>query len=195
LKTSHSFPIGLAANWQEPEKLSIPDAKLKNWLLDTGSLTERLQSHCQNFQVQVLGQRQTMISLEEIQQLNHFNSQNQALIWQVREVVLWGDNQPWVFARSIIPDQLCQAEFAGLGNQPLGKLIFNDPRFSRMPFQITQLREPSKITSALKIFCDKPLWARRSIFQFSGLPMSVAELFLPLSPAYSVSTDQNQTAC
>lgn len=184
MKTNHPFPIGLAAVWQEPEKLPIPEAKVKNWLLDTGSLTERLQSHCKDFTVQVLGQRQCEISLEEIQQLNACVLTSQETKWQVREVILWGDGDPWVFARSIIPEQMCQAEFAGLGNQPLGKLIFNDPRFKRMPFQITQLSKSNAISSALNLTCTQSLWARRSVFQFADLAMSVAELFLPHSPAY-----------
>tara|TARA_R110002153_G_scaffold14952_9_gene53841 strand:+ start:13432 stop:14022 length:591 start_codon:yes stop_codon:yes gene_type:complete len=185
LKTSNSFPIGLAANWQEPDKQGIADAKLKNWLLDTGSLTERLQSHCRDFRVQVLGQGQTEVSIEEIQQLARFSAVSRDIKWQVREVLLWGNNQPWVFARSIIPEQMCRAEFAGLGNQPLGKLIFNDPRFKRMPFQITQISSSHPITSSLNLPSQHSLWARRSVFQFGGLALSVAELFLPLSPAYA----------
>lgn len=187
----HSFPIGLTANWQEPQTLHIPETNLKSWLLDTGSLTERLQSCCQDFQVQVLGQRQAEISLEEIQQLNFFKQNQQNVDWQVREVILMGDNQPWVFARSIIPEKMCQAEFVDLGSQPLGKLIFNDPRFARMPFQITQLNALNPSIAALNINCNRPLWARRSIFQFGGWSMSVAELFLPQSPAYAEARIQS----
>ncbi|MDP5029060.1 MAG: chorismate lyase [Paraglaciecola sp.] len=193
MKTSHSFPIGLSAYWQPPERYLIPNTKLKNWLLDTGSLTERLQSHCDHFHVQLLGQRHVPVSLEEMSQLNSLVPSKHVQDWQVREVVLWGNHQPWVFARSIIPQKMCDAEFAELGEQPLGKLIFNDPRFKRMPFQLTQLDEKNAVTAALNISCQQTIWARRSIFQFSGLPMSVAELFLPQSPAYEQCSDTSIT--
>jgi len=191
LKTSNSFPIGLAAIWHEPNKQQIPDATLRNWLLDTGSLTERLESYCQDFRVQVLGQQHSEVSIEESQQLTAYSSATAVTKWQVREVILWCNNQPWVFARSIIPEQMCQSEFVDLGNQPLGKLIFNDPRFIRMPFKITQINQNHSIISALKLPCKQSLWARRSVFQFGGLAMSVAELFLPRAPAYA---ELNQTS-
>lgn len=153
-------------------------------MLDTGSLTERLQAHCRDFQVQVLGQRQVPISLEEIQQLITPDQSYILSDWQVREVVLWGDGEPWVFARSLIPQALCAAELANLGNQALGKLIFNDPRFLRQPFEICHINQPADMVKALQLNSSKELWGRRSIFKLDNLSMSVAELFLPQSPAY-----------
>ncbi len=170
----------------------IPDARLRNWLLDTGSLTERLHANCREFQVHVLGQRQAEISLEEMQQLEPSTARVNPANWQVREVILWGDGQPWVFARSIIPQALCSAELANLGNQALGKLIFNDPRFTRLPFEISHITEPAILRQALQLSSGRSLWGRRSVFKLNDLAMSVAEIFLPQSPAYADMQETQQ---
>ncbi|MGL4835188.1 MAG: chorismate--pyruvate lyase family protein, partial [Shewanella sp.] len=55
--TSLSFPYGESIQWfcsQNTEKL--PPVPLKNWLLATGSLTQRLKSCCTQFDVIVLGE-------------------------------------------------------------------------------------------------------------------------------------------
>lgn len=104
--------------------------------------------------------------------------------WQVREVILWGENRPWVFARSIIPEALCSGDLANLGNQPLGKVIFNDPRFIRLPFQVGKLLQPDSLLQDLDIQAVAELWGRRSVFHFEQTEMMVAEIFLPDAPAY-----------
>ena len=52
-----TFPVGLAVDWQAPSGITIPNAQLKNWLLDTGSLTERVQSLSGHFSLELIGQR------------------------------------------------------------------------------------------------------------------------------------------
>lgn len=135
--------------------------------------------------MQLLGQRQAEISLEEIQQLNTDSPVFRPDEWLVREVVLWGDGQPWVFARSLIPQALCSDELANLGNQALGKIIFNDRRFVRQPFELCYLAQPNELLKTLELNTCEPLWGRRSVFTMNQLSMSVAELFLPQSPAYA----------
>lgn len=178
------FPVGIDAKWNSPTHVNIPDAYLKNWLLDTGSLTERLQSHCREFQVIVLGQRQATLTLEEKQQLALSRPYYDEGDWQVREVILVGENKPWVFARSIIPQSLCQSDFANLGNKPLGQLIFNDKRFNRSPFQVTHVSQPATLLAKLGLASANQLWGRRSVFCFQDMKMMVAEVFLPEAPAY-----------
>jgi chorismate lyase len=188
--TLSALPLGIETNWFDPAQLTIGDPYLKNWLLDTGSLTERLQSQCREFRVQVLCQRPVALSLEENHFLQTTNSANQSESWQVREVILYGDNQPWVFARSLLPQPLCDNELAGLGDQPLGKMLFNDPRFKRYPFQITRMNPRQSWLNKVAANSEAgsidglSLWGRRSLFTVNTLTMSVAEVFLPQSPAY-----------
>lgn len=184
LNLSYSFPIGIPSVWAEPNQFTIPNPCLKNWLLDTGSLTEKLQSRCSLFDLTVIGQRQAQITLEEFQQVGAPQQELNQQEWQVREVLLWGDKQPWVFARSIIPQKLCEGDFVNLNNKPLGQLIFNDKRFKRMPFEVSKVCPSKAFLAQLHITSEIDLWGRRSAFSFEGLKMSVSEVFLPGSPAY-----------
>lgn len=180
------FPLGLECQWQPPGQLSMDDPCLKNWLLDTGSLTERLQANCQHFHLQLLGQASIAPHDEEIKRLA-CQSQQDA---QVREVLLYGDDQPWVFARSVIPQALCQSELHNLGNKPLGQIIFNDNRFTRAPFELAKLAPDHPLLSKLAVRSEQSLWARRSCFSYQHWQMLVAEVFLPASPAYTQQASQ-----
>jgi chorismate--pyruvate lyase len=184
LNSSYTFPVGIPSLWVDSEQFTIPNPCLKDWLLDSGSLTERLQSQCTSFHLTLVGQRQSKISLEEFQQVSAPHQQLNQKEWQVREVILWGDNQPWVFARSIIPQRLCESDFVNLNTKPLGQLIFNDKRFKRMPFEVTHMCASKVFLAQLHISSEMDLWGRRSAFSFEDLKMSVSEVFLPSSPAY-----------
>ena len=179
------FPVSIPANWLSADDLTVSDPYLKNWLLDTGSLTERLQSHCADFKLELIGQRQMQPELEELTQLRSGSLLVNDTQWQVREVILCGNGQPWVFARSILPQQLCEMDLVELGNQPLGKIIFNDSRFVRSPFQLLKLPNTRHFSDLLAISAQRPLWGRRSVFDFKQLQLMVAEIFLPDCPAYS----------
>lgn len=184
LNLSYTFPVGIPSLWAEPDQFVIPNLCLKNWLLDTGSLTERLQSQCMSFHLTLIGQRQSQITLEEFLRVRAPKQELNPQEWQVREVLLWGDNQPWVFARSIIPQRLCESDFVNLNTKPLGQLIFNDMRFKRMPFEITNLSPSRAFLEKLGISSEVDVWGRRSAFSFEDLKMTVSEVFLPSSPAY-----------
>ncbi|MFA3791240.1 chorismate lyase [Aliiglaciecola sp. SL4] len=179
------FPVSIPANWKSADDLPVADPYLKNWLLDTGSLTERLQSHCADFRVELVGQRQMSPDDEELTQLTLNSPHADDMQWQVREVILYGNGQPWVFARSVLPQQLCEMDLAELGNKPLGKIIFNDNRFVRSPFQLLKLTNTLHFANFINTTDQQPLWGRRSVFDFQQLQLMVAEIFLPECPAYS----------
>lgn len=122
--------------------------------------------------------------LEEIARLKCGPESKAGELWQIREVLLSGNGKPWVFARSILPQVLCEQDLAGLGEKPLGQIIFNDPRFARQPFQLTCLKYPSELHRQFNLSNDSELWGRRSVFQFQTHQLMVAEIFLPDSPAY-----------
>lgn len=175
------FPFGLAVCWAEPNSFAAIAPNMQDWLLDTGSLTERLQANSREFSVKVLGQSHIPLQgAEKAVLANHAQTQ-----WQIREVILYGDGKPWVFARSVLPEYLCQSRWASLGNQPLGQRIFNDPNFVRSGFEIGKLeRHPL----SHKVFAESPSsiqhWARRSIFRLEHHELLVAEAFLPDCPCY-----------
>ncbi|AFV83599.1 chorismate--pyruvate lyase family protein [Alteromonas mediterranea] len=173
-----TFPVGLAVNWQAPSGITIPNAQLKNWLLDTGSLTERVQSLSNHFSLELLGQH-TQIPHDNELSLLHANGETS---YQAREILLCGDHQQWVFARSIIPQAFVDSELSGLGREPLGKRLFNDTRFTRSAFQLCTMP-----ASQFGMGGNQTLWGRRSLFTLDNYSMIVAEVFLPASPAYGES--------
>ncbi len=169
------FPVGLEVDWQAPQSVDFSDPYLKNWLLDTGSLTERVQALCHKFELRVLGQGEHAPHACEVDWLGLAQGSV-----DVREVLLCADGVPWVFARSVIPHALVKGELADLGSEPLGKRLFNDERFTRSPFELCSL--PSTAFNAA--MPRKALWGRRSRFERAGYHMIVAEVFLPDAPAY-----------
>ncbi|WP_343841325.1 chorismate--pyruvate lyase family protein [Bowmanella denitrificans] len=180
MNLSLDFPFSPAVTWHSPEFIGIPDFHLKNWLLDTSSLTERLQSHCRHFRVQLLGQQLLPLLDNEKAPM-----QNQPC--QVREVLLWGEEHPWVFARSLLPESLVQEgmrELAALGEQSLGKVLFNNSDCLREPFELTRLGTEHELMTRLGLRCSHDLWGRRSRFSYKHWHMMVAEIFLPGCPAY-----------
>lgn len=173
--------------FEEPSSDDTPfDPLLRNWLLNTGSLTERLQANCHKFAVQLLGQQEGDISKEESQFLyGQFGDAHEKT--QVREVFLTGNSANWVFARSLLPCSFLDNEMdelTHLGTKPLGKIIFNDPRFVRQGFQLVECPVKCKTLRNLNIVSKHACWGRRSLFQFKSYRIMVAEIFLPDSPAY-----------
>lgn len=155
---------------------------MQSWLLNTGSLTERLQALSTEFELEVLGQSRLPLESSEKQALPNYQSQE----WQIREVILYGDGKPWVFARSVLPDHMCQSTWASLGNQPLGQRIFNDPNFIRSDFEIGHLQQHPLTHQKFQKATSMPQrWARRSVFSINQDTLLVAEAFLPDCPCYS----------
>lgn len=186
----HNVENQIDVDWQMPAEVVIDDKNLAHWLLDTSSLTERLQSMCSNFEVIVVSHQIQAPRADEIALLGCSKTTT-----YIREVLLLGDGVPWVFARSVIPLVINDSELDGLGSEPLGKRIFNDTRFKRGAFQLCKLEWPSikeRLSNKTEVNFSsvdheviRRVYGRRSCFDFLGNKMSVAELFLPNSPAYS----------
>lgn len=158
-------------NWVSPNKPGQvqPDADWLDWLTDSSSLTKRLkQTSHQQFQVHLLQQRLLRPALNEIPLLG-MKPGEYALI---RQVILYGVNQPWVFARTVIPlPTLRQGNrhLMLLGNRSLGSVLFKNARTRRTSQEITRCRGD---------FCAPFIWGRRSTFEIGQTPLLVTELFL-----------------
>ena len=175
------FPYAhnVQVHWQPASEVQINNATLRHWLLDTGSLTERLQEQCDALTVNRLGQGTAPLYANEQRWL----PQHSAHSWQVREVLLCADATPWVFARSVLPQSLVDGELANLGNEPLGKRLFNDARFVRSDFELCQVPAQAFCFDG-KASPKAYLWGRRSRFHLHNDYIIVAEIFLTASPAY-----------
>ena len=141
----------------------------QRWLTDRASLTQHLITASQDhFRVEVVRQGWARPTRSEAQELG-IPMRQLALI---REVHLLGNDQVWVYARSIIPASTItgrERQLSHVGNRSLGTILFTDPTMRRGPLQITRL----KLTNQQKV------WARRSTFFLSGKPLLVCEVFLP----------------
>lgn len=147
------------------------------WLTDSGSLTRRLVAASGgDFRVQVLGQRIDQPRFSERRALD-LRVREWALI---REVVLYGCGQPWVFARSILPLTTLTGRlrrFRHLDNRPLGELLFRYHSMTRDALEIACVSGHLLPPASQEIGDD--LWGRRSIFRVDGKPLLVGEIFLP----------------
>lgn len=150
---------------------------IKHWLLDRGSLTERLiAASGGDFRVQVLSQRWQCPKTDEALLLG-MKPREYAL---VREVLLLCHGEPWVYARSVIPHQSLTGPLRflrRLQNQALGGLLFSDPFLERSHFDIAHIRLPHEAIPVTSDPCD--IYGRRSRFLLKNQPLLVAEIFLP----------------
>lgn len=98
----------------------------------------------------------------------------------VRQVLLCCNDQPLVYARTVIPVTTIQGarrRYANMGNRPLGAMLFADRTMRREPVQVSRLPVTDKANQYTDI--DEPIWGRRSVFRVSGKPILVSEYFLP----------------
>lgn len=159
--------------WQNIEDFSFPSHFVKQWLLEPGSLTKRLQSNCEQFSVELLSnQWRDAGELSDIDQ-QLLNAPAQYLL---RQVLLHGDETPWVIGHSLIPQVTAldqQGKLANLGTTPLGESVFQSQTVERDHLQV-----------AIVDVEQVKLYARRSRLWMNHNPMLVTELFLPLAPIY-----------
>lgn len=188
---SRLFPVTLQTQWTSVNNLSTHELNnsiretILDWLLEPSSLTARLKNLCSEFRVEVLGQQISTCS--ELEANDDITVGEEVL---VREVLLFCDNKPQVFARSLLPLKSLTGEekkLAELGEQPLGQVIFNQPNLIRKGIEIGKFTCPSSLSnliSQLDLCEQEPLWGRRSVFVLKNKPIMVAEVFLPHSFAY-----------
>ncbi len=151
---------------------------LLSWLQDPGSLTAALQRHSQGeFSVRVLAQYWGRAHFAEAQALG-IAPRARVLI---REVILSGHHQPWVWARSILPRQSLSGRLrtlSQLSNQPLGGWLFKQPNLRRDPLAVSRFC-PADARLPREVNTDQTLWGRHSVFYVDQKPILVAEVFLP----------------
>lgn len=152
------------------------------WLQHPGSLTQRFRELSQGDLSHVLLTEgwQTVPDSE----LVPLNKQEGSKVW-VREIVFYGNQQPWEWAKTIIPPQSLVEEgsaFLHLGNQSIGDVLFTDPHLTRSEFEIAQLTIQHPYYQSISAYLNKDIkfvWARRSIIYFHRKPLLIYELFLP----------------
>ena len=151
-----------------------------------GSLTARLRQHGA-VRVQVGQQGRQKLWPHEAAHIGQAHG-------HVREVILWVDERPAVWARSVTAQGDARGPWRaikGLGNRPLAEVLFMDATIRRTPLQCALwpahglpwshrrrawLRSLSDATTTLQAL---PAWARSSVFVRRGAPLLVTECFAP----------------
>jgi len=161
---------------------------LRGWLLDTASLTLRLQRLCPGrFRVRLLSQFRGKPFRDEARALEMQHG-SRALIRQVQ--LLCGE-QAWVYARTVIPvSSLCGRlqRLAHLGTRPLGGMLFADPGLQRGGVELARLCAGQAMHAAATFHLSPPpveIWGRRTVVRLADRPLLVSEIFLPEFPAGS----------
>lgn len=156
-----------ATDWLKERPMALP-SPVDTWLTETGSMTQRLERHCT--QLTVVPYYNGYIAAEMLGD-EQAELPDCARYW-LREVIIYGDGQPWVAARTLIPLSALETSVSTLttlGDTPLGRYLFKQDSLQR---------------DYIHIGCYKNLWARRSRLRLFNQPILLTELFLPSSPAY-----------
>jgi len=144
-------------NWHDIDYFHDIPEKVLFWIRDDQSLTQKLKKRYADFRVEVHRQEELDIYKHEINLLGNEKR------FIVREVFLYGDNEPVVFARSIIPKNPITDSIMKIGNKPLGEILFTNPNILREPIEIT---------------FQNNIWGRRSVFVMNNSRILVSEFFL-----------------
>jgi chorismate--pyruvate lyase len=174
--------LKLELPWQSSSKLTELPKDMSEWLLHPGSFMERLRLQgAKNPRIELLRQTWQFPALSEKKALGMY-TRDYALI---REVLIYSDNQKWMYARTVFPRKTLTGKqqcLARLKNRSLGSVLFRDPAIERSPFEIICLLPAMPfyeyILGQVKLEADQ-LWARRSRFILREKPLLLTEVFLP----------------
>lgn len=156
--------------------------KLQNWLTGPESLTQALTCTCtERFSVQVLQEGWQKPTINESRTLNLAPN----TLAFVRQVHLLCGSQPWVYARTVIPQKTLKGELqklTHLGTQPLGAILFSHQLIHRSDIELTKIKATHKTHGTAMTYSPqtrKAIWGRRSLFYVANKPLIVNEIFLP----------------
>lgn len=169
------------ARWKRSPDLLAAPRWLHPWLADPGSLTARIVARSRRFSLTVVRETYAKPYPDERSLLALPVGRH---AW-VREVVLYADGWPVVFAHSILRPEDTRGAWhvaRAIGSRPLGAALFDDPVVSRGPLFCARIVPDHplgrRVAQALGARLGT-LWARRSLFQRHGRPLIVTEVFLP----------------
>jgi chorismate--pyruvate lyase len=170
-----------ALAWQPLRSLARhqrPDPLMQDWLDDSGSLTARLIAESAGkFHVDIVRQFIGVPELNERQALG----MKRPTLALIREVVLCGNGEPWVFARSLLPLASLTGGLRRLRkqrNRPLGAFLFSQPQLVRSSIAIARISRDHDYVPSDLIGAHR-LWGRRSVFYLQQKALLVSEVFLP----------------
>ena len=148
----------------ETKSLEVQNKEILSWLNESGSITSRIKSFS-DFKLKLLRDSPGEVdaAVDDLI-ISNYKENN------IREVLLYSDEEPLIYAKSIIPLETIRLGLDVLGNlkeNPLGDILFSNPEIKKeyMLFSKFELNK--------KIF-----YGRKGIYTVKGFPFSVCEIFL-----------------
>ena len=148
----------------ETKSLEVQNKEILSWLNEPGSITSRIKSFS-DFKLKLLrdGPGEVDAAVDDLI-ISNYKENN------IREVLLYSNEEPLIYAKSIIPLETIRLGLGVLGNlkeNPLGDILFSNPEIKKEYMLF------SKFVSNKKIF-----YGRKGIYTVKGFPFSVCEIFL-----------------
>ncbi len=166
------------STWHSPERWrrSWWPARFADWLTTSKSMTRRMKRRCKKVNIEVLFSAWGRALPDECEKLQLL-AREQVFI---REIMMICDNEPWLYARTIIPQKALIGKFQrikNLNNVPLGKVLYKDTSIKRTPFEVALIQPENPFCKKLEI--KQAVWARRSMFIWRQKEILLSEIFLP----------------
>jgi chorismate lyase len=184
--------LGLSAPlWLPQDELPLAaDDVRRDWLLEPGSLTRKLQAERDGaFRLELITQVAEPLPVAVATMLDSAAGDP----GHRREVRLFAGETACISARSYWPEitERDQDWLDDLGERPLGEALFTHPEASRGPIEVACIaggdRRSEPLLAGATAAADE-VWARRSVFRIGGAaPLLVHEYFLPALFASSPS--------
>ena len=144
--------------------LKVKNSEILSWLNEPGSITSRIKSFS-DFKLKLLRDGPGEVDASEDDLIiSNYRENN------IREVLLYSDEEPLIYAKSVIPLETIRLGLDVLGNlkeNPLGDILFSNPEIKKKYMLF------AKFESNKKIF-----YGRKGIYTVKGYPFSVCEIFL-----------------
>lgn len=168
----------LSARWTEPGRLmqfERPPRQLMPWIVDRGSLTQRLERLVDGrVAVQRVRQQWRAPTPGEAGYLGSLP--REACL--IRQVQLCHADKAFVLARTVMPRPALTGRFARLrrlGARPLGDILYADRKARRSALEVARLGTGNPLLQGL----PGPAWARRSLMSLGrGRAIVIYEVFL-----------------
>ena len=148
----------------EIKSLEVQNKEIISWLNEHGSITSRIKSFS-NFRLKLLRDGPGEVdTFDDDLVISNYDENN------IREVVLYSDEEPLIYAKSIIPHETIRLGLGILGNlkeNPLGDILFSNPEIKKEYMLFSKFESNKKI-----------LYGRKGIYTVKGFPFSVCEIFL-----------------
>ena len=154
-------------------------SKIDAWLKISSSMSEIIKKRA-SYKVVVVNSLKKSLMENELKKFSIFRKEKLFL----REVILFANDKPVMYARTVIPRAHLRGfwdELRVLKNKPLGEIIFDNKKISRSSFAYKKLSAFNDLfqrTCSLGINPEQLVAARQSTFLYKRKSILLTEVFL-----------------